>query len=98
MEVFVEQQIVAPIRIALKLLRAAENRPSPGFVAQEDAGQSIGDFVRDLEQVHQVAGSGGALDFEVVTIVDVVVQQSADNQRVDLTRLGCSVTVRQNAE
>ena len=50
-EVFIEQQIVPLGRIPLKLFGAAENRPPPVFVAQENAGQAIGDFARYLEQV-----------------------------------------------
>ncbi len=46
-------------------------------------GQAIGDFVGDLEEVHQVAGTSGALDFEVVAVIRKIVHQGADDQRVD---------------
>jgi len=69
MKVFIEQQIVPPVGIALKLFGAAENRPPPVFVAQENADQAISDFVRYFEQVHQDSRAGRALDFEVVAVI-----------------------------
>ena len=68
-EVFVEQQIVAPMGIALEFLGAAKHRPPAALVAQKDPGQPIGDFAGDLEQVHQVAGARRALDLEVVAVI-----------------------------
>ena len=68
MKVFIEQQIVPRVGIALKLFGAAENRPPP-FVAQENADQAISDFVRYFEQVHQDSRAGRALDFEVVAVI-----------------------------
>src|SRR5271168_5003862 len=67
-EIFVEQQVIAPIRIALELLGSPEHRPPAGLIAQEDPGQPIGDLAGDLEQVHQVARAGGTLDLEVVPV------------------------------
>jgi len=52
-EVFVEQQVVAPLGIALRFLRRAKDRPEAGFIAQKDPGQAISDLLRHLEQVHQ---------------------------------------------
>jgi hypothetical protein len=83
MEIFIEQQAVAPVGVALELLGSAEHRPPAGFIVQEDPSQSVGDFARDLEQVHRVARAGGALDFEVVAIIQVILQQGADQQHVD---------------
>src|SRR5438105_15770313 len=57
-EVFVEQQMIAPMGIALKFFGAPEYRPPAGFVAQEDPGQPIGNVLSDLEQIHQLARSG----------------------------------------
>jgi len=48
-EVLIEQQIVSPVGIALEFFASTEYRPPAGFIAQEDAGQAIGDLVRDLE-------------------------------------------------
>src|SRR6516165_1410133 len=75
MEVFIEQQIVPPVRIPLKLVATTENRPPPVSVAQENAGQAIGNFACYLEQVDQSSGAGRALDFEVAAVIGVEVQQ-----------------------
>src|SRR3984893_15279155 len=48
-EVFVKQQIVAPMGIALECLGAAEHRPPSALVAQKYPGQPIGDFPGNLE-------------------------------------------------
>src|SRR6516162_3247311 len=44
-KVFVEQQMVTPIGIALKFFGAAKNRAPTGFVAQKDPRQAIGDLL-----------------------------------------------------
>src|SRR5262249_51709977 len=63
-EVLVKQRQVAPMRIALKLLRAPVDRPAPVFAAQEDARQAVRKLVRHLPQIHEPAGAGWAFDFE----------------------------------
>src|SRR3712207_7361797 len=47
-EVLVERDAVAPVRVALESLLVAENRPSPIRVAQEDPDQPAGQLVGDL--------------------------------------------------
>src|SRR5690348_10982708 len=42
-EMLVEEQVIPPVRIGLELLRAAEDRPPPAFVAFEDSDQAVGD-------------------------------------------------------
>ena len=51
-EVLVEQDQVAPVRIVLELRRAAVHRPPPVVVAQERRRQPPRDLLRDLEQRH----------------------------------------------
>ena len=67
-EIFVKQQMVTPIGIALEFLGSAKNRTPASFVAEENPGQPIGDFASDLEKVHQLAGASWALDFEFVAV------------------------------
>jgi hypothetical protein len=55
MEIFIEQQMVPPMGIALELFGAAVHWTPASFVAQEDFGQPSGDFPGDIEQVHQDA-------------------------------------------
>ena len=59
-EVFVEQQMIAPMRITLKFFGATENRPPVGFVAQKDVGQTIGDLARDLRALRLERDSDGS--------------------------------------
>ena len=44
-EVFVEQDVVAPVGIGLELLRAAVHRPPAVLVAQEDPREPVGDLL-----------------------------------------------------
>ena len=44
-EVLVERNVVAPVRVLLELLRAAEHRPPAALVAQEDALQTSRDLL-----------------------------------------------------
>src|ERR1041385_8833461 len=55
MEVFVEQQIIAPIRIGLEFFRAPIHRQAPVLIAEENTGQAITDFMAHLKQIHQSA-------------------------------------------
>ncbi len=41
MKVFIEEDVVAPVRIALESVLGAEDGPSPGVIAQEDAYQAV---------------------------------------------------------
>ena len=69
MEVFVEKEVVAPVEIGLKFLRAAVNRPAAVPVDQKDPAEAVRDFLGDFEKVHHFPRPGGTLDFEVVSIV-----------------------------
>lgn len=55
MEVFVEADVVAPMRIVLELLRAAVDGSSAMRVAQENPGEPVRNLLADLEEVHQFA-------------------------------------------
>src|SRR5262249_26562216 len=52
MEVFVEQNQVAPVRVLLKLSGAAIDRTPAIFAAQKNAGQSARDLCSHLVEVH----------------------------------------------
>src|SRR6185369_14495496 len=51
-EVLVEQDVVAPVRVLLELLRSTVDGPLPISVAHEDRGQSSGDLLGHFEQRH----------------------------------------------
>ena len=53
-EVFVEQDVIAPVGIGLELLRAAVDRTPAMLIAQEDPGEPVGDLLAHLEEVHHL--------------------------------------------
>jgi hypothetical protein len=55
MEVLVQQDMVAPVRVGLEFLGAPVDRPPAALVAQEDAGQPVRDLLGYLEEVHHPA-------------------------------------------
>src|SRR6185369_10485360 len=82
-KVFVEQQVVAPLRILLEFLLAAKNGASAIFVPQKDAGETAAEFLGDFVEIHFTAGAGGAFDGESVAVVGVVHEEGADDKDVD---------------
>ena len=68
-EVLVEEEVVAPVRVLLERLRAAVDRPSPGLVLEEDPREAIGDLLGDLEEIHHPAGARRAFHLEAVAVV-----------------------------
>src|SRR5258708_20403976 len=71
MEVFIEVDVVAPVGILLELFRATVDGSPAMRVAQENPGEPVRDFLADLEEVHEFAGSRGAFDFEVVAVIQI---------------------------
>src|SRR5262249_23969403 len=66
-EVFVEQNVVAPVGIVLELPGAAIHRAVSIFL-QKDSLQSLGNLSGNFEEAHLVAGASGTLNLEIVTI------------------------------
>src|SRR5436189_6464909 len=54
-EVFIKENVIAPIGIALKFLGPAIDRSSSLFIAQEDTAQAIRDLLADFEEVHHLS-------------------------------------------
>src|SRR5437867_5780653 len=67
-EVLIEQNQVAPVRVALELLRGAEDRPAAVFAAQEDPREAPRDLGGHLPEGQPRAGAGRALDPHAVAI------------------------------
>src|SRR5947209_10257780 len=67
-EVLVEQNHVAPVRVALELLRVAEDRPAAVLAAQEDPREAPRELGRHLPEVQLCAGAGRALDLQAVAV------------------------------
>src|SRR5947209_338942 len=72
-EVFVELNEIAPVRIGLKLLGPPIDRPFPSLVAQEDIAKPASDFFSHLIKIHPPTGTGRTFDGEFITEVTVVV-------------------------
>src|SRR5947209_8140544 len=83
MEVFVEQQVVAEVRIALQLRVVAEDCPPTLLVAQEQPTQSTRQLLRHLFNGDEVAGTARAFDLEVVAVVVMELLQRFDQEIID---------------
>src|SRR5262249_17352833 len=58
MEVLVEQDEIAPVRVILELWRSPVDRTSAVLVPHENARQASRDLLGDLIQVHPTPGAG----------------------------------------
>src|SRR2546421_887849 len=81
-EVLVEQEVVAEVRIALQLLGLAEGRPAAVLIEKEDGGEAAGDLGRHLSERHLPARTGGKFDGELFAQVVVELLQRLDEQEV----------------
>ena len=54
MKVLVKEDVVAPVGICLEFLRATIDSSPAVFVAQTDTGESVGDLLAYLEEVHHL--------------------------------------------
>lgn len=69
MEVFIEEDVIAPEGILLELFRAAMGGSSASFVTQENPREPVRDLFTHLEEVHEFPGPRGAFDLKVVAVV-----------------------------
>src|SRR5215471_20010240 len=83
MEVLVEQDEIAPVRVFLEFLRSSIDRAMPFAVPNKDIGQPSLEFFGHLIQVHLASRSGGTFNGEIISVVGVVLQQGADDEAVD---------------
>src|SRR5215510_4182407 len=67
-EIFEEENQVAPVFIALKLFDRAVNGSASGLIAQEEVDQAPRQLLADVPKVHQLSRPGRAFDFEVVAV------------------------------
>src|SRR5262245_32138650 len=82
-EVLVEQDEVAPMRIVLELLRSTKYWTLSTPVAKKDSGQPRRKFLRHFEQGHQATGACRTLHGEIVAVISVERQERAVQQHVD---------------
>src|SRR5262245_28268371 len=81
-EVFVEENVIAPVRVGLELVGAAVNRPPAVLISQKDIRETAADLLSHAVERHLPARPGGALDRKTVTVVGVVLEQRPDDQTV----------------
>src|SRR5437660_4863764 len=82
-EVFVEGDGVAPVRVGLEFFKVAEDGALAVGAAQEDASEAAGDFGGDFPKVHHLARACRALYFEIVAVVVMELLERFDNQVVN---------------
>src|SRR5438876_7276154 len=70
-EVLVEQNHVAPVRVALELLRVAVDRPAAVLAAPEDPREPSGELGGHPPEGPLCASAGRALDLQAVAVVVV---------------------------
>src|SRR5215831_21276039 len=81
-EVLVKEDMVPPVRILLEFVGAAVHRTAPVAIPKENPREPVCELRGDVKQVHQPTGAGGTLDFEVVSVIEVEVQQRPDDEGV----------------
>src|SRR5262245_44755 len=79
-EIFVEQDVILPLRIGLKFLCTAVHRPPARPIAQKDPGEPMGDVPGHLEQGHDLARTGWTLDGEGVAVVQIELHHAPDHK------------------
>src|SRR5688572_23870297 len=81
-EVFVEEDVVAEMRIVLILALTAEYGPVAVFPAEKQACQASRQLGRNAAEIHEIAGTGGELDLKVVAVVVIELLQRLDEEVV----------------
>src|SRR5207253_1679916 len=71
MEIFVEQNEIAPVGVVLELVGLPVDRAATGGVAQEDRVQPAREFRCNLAQGHPLARTSRKLDLEGISVVIV---------------------------
>ena len=79
-EILVEQNVIAEMRIGLKFLRAAKYRPAAMLVAQEKTREPARQLRGDFRQVHLNAGAGGTFHLQFVAEIMMEPLQRFDHQ------------------
>src|SRR5262249_36239409 len=74
MEVLVEQDQVAPVRVLLELPALAVHRPPPILITQEDAGETARDLLSHLVQGHMLSRARRPLEGDRIAVVHVVLE------------------------
>src|SRR5262245_59299280 len=76
MEIFIEQDMIAPVRVGLKCDGPAVDGPPPLVVSEEDPREPPANVHAHLEEVHQTARPRWTFDGKGVAIVEIELEQS----------------------
>src|SRR5580704_12423290 len=82
-EVFIEQQEVAPVWVTLKFLGVPVDRSPFVHAAEKNAVQPSRELFRNLVQVQLVSRARRAFDGEIIAVIHVVHQECSDDEPVD---------------
>ena len=82
-EVFVEEDVVTPVRILGVAGEGAVAGPRPVVIRHEQGTEPLREFVGHAIEVYQLARSGRAFDPEGIAVIAVILAQSLDQQEVD---------------
>src|SRR5205085_1737960 len=82
-EVFVEEDVVTPVRVIRVALEGSVTGPRPTLLRHEQRTEPLREFVRHAIEVHQLARSGRAFDPEAIAVIAVILAQSLDQQKID---------------
>src|SRR5262244_1482311 len=82
-EVFVEENVIAEVRILEGALVQAVHRPMTVLVGEEQPRKAPGKLIGYFIDGHERSGAGGALDAEVIAIVVMELLQRFDDEEID---------------
>ena len=82
MEVFVEQQVIAEMRVLLQARVMREYGPMPVLVREENASEPRGELVGDVIDREERSGSSRTFDAEVAAEVVVKLLQRFDDEEI----------------
>lgn len=81
-EVLVEEDVIAPVRVLLELRYGSKGRAPAVLITEEDAFEPVLDLLAYLVEVHPLARAGGALDSKAVSVERIEIEQAPDDQEV----------------
>jgi hypothetical protein len=83
LKVFVEKNIIPPMRVAGVARMIAKTRPVTPLIQSENGGKPFGEIGGDFPQMHEPSGPVGAFERETVTVKVVVPFEGLNEEIVD---------------
>src|SRR6185503_15680259 len=82
LKIFIKEQVITPMRIALEFFCSSIERAAPMLVAHENARQAIADFLTHFKEIHELSRTRRALNLEIITIIKIELEQRPNQQGV----------------